>query len=277
MCFAACGRDEAPLDDGGVIDDARTDTGQPSPDASRPPVFLAVNAMNQLIRFRPDALDEIEVVEISGLESGDMVASIDVRPSNGVVYALGRMSHLYRLDPETGEASVVGQQFSTVLSGSFFGMDVDPVRDRIRIVDIAQENVRVQPITGALEMMDAMLTFAPTDTHAGVAPHLVECAHTKAVEQSTTLYAIDSSLNALVRLDAPNNGTMTTVGPLGVDTSNDVGFDIATVEGADVGYVVLTPSGASSSSLYVIDLATGGVTVIGELASHVLHALTITP
>src|SRR5437660_627025 len=57
---------------------------------------------------------------------------------------------------------------------------------------------------------------------------------------STTLYDIDS--DSLYIQNPSNNGTLALVGALGVDTSNQVGFDISS---AGLAYAALTVSGGT--------------------------------
>jgi hypothetical protein len=61
----------------------------------------------------------------------------------------------------------------------------------------------------------------------------------------------------------PNNGTLNTVGSLGVDTTGNVGFDIFACE--NVGYAALTLNGATTSNFYRINLATGAASLIGTI------------
>ncbi|HEX8430515.1 MAG TPA: DUF4394 domain-containing protein, partial [Longimicrobium sp.] len=56
-----------------------------------------------------------------------------------------------------------------------------------------------------------------------------------------------------------------TIGALGFDTSDDVGFDIA--GDTDVAYATLTPAATSggSSRLYTLNLRSGVATVVGQV------------
>ena len=61
----------------------------------------------------------------------------------------------------------------------------------------------------------------------------------------------------------PNGGVLNTVGPLGVDTSDQVGFDIS--QGTGVAYASLTVSG--TAGLYTISLANGAATLVGNIGN----------
>src|SRR5262252_9163723 len=86
----------------------------------------------------------------------------------------------------------------------------------------------------------------------------------------TTLYAIDPNADQLVTIGgidsspSPNGGVTRVVGPLGVNTTNEVGFDIAVgAEGA--AYASLTVNG--KPGFYTIDLKTGAATLVGIIGN----------
>jgi uncharacterized protein (TIGR03437 family) len=121
------------------------------------------------------------------------------------------------------------------------------------------------------------LTYPTGDANAGANPNLVGVAYTNNFDRttSTTLFGIDSNLDILVRQgsvggapDSPNNGRLTTIGALGVNTTDQVGFDITAPN--DVAFASLTTMGASSSSLYSINLNTGAATLVGAIGGGAL-------
>ena len=88
----------------------------------------------------------------------------------------------------------------------------------------------------------------------------------------TTLYDIDYTTDRLVTQGSvnfppgtsPNTGTLFDVGPLGVNTSALLGFDISALSG--IAFASLTPvAGAAFSSLYTINLASGAATLVGTI------------
>ncbi len=85
---------------------------------------------------------------ISGMMANEVVRSIDFRPSNGKLYAIGSFGNIYTLNLNTGAASFVSQ-ISTPLNGSSFGMDFNPVVDRLRVITDADQNLRINVDTGA--------------------------------------------------------------------------------------------------------------------------------
>ena len=83
---------------------------------------------------------------------------------------------------------------------------------------------------------------------------------------STELYSIDSGLDILATQNPPNNGTQATDGPLGFDTSDNVGFDISGPTG--VAFASLTF--AATTNLYTINLDSGAATSVGLIATPVI-------
>ena len=112
------------------------------------------------------------------------------------------------------------------------------------IVDFDVATPGVQP--------DGNLAYAVGDPNAAADPALTGSGYTNsfAGATSTTLYGIDSGLDVLVIQSSPNNGTLNTVGGLGVDASNVVGFDLLETNVARAALVVWT------SRLYDINLTT---------------------
>src|SRR5499427_719994 len=86
----------------------------------------------------------------------------------------------------------------------------------------------------------------------------------------TTLYAIDPNADQLVTIGgidsspSPNGGVIRVVGPLGVNTSNEVGFDI-TVGAEGAAYASLAVNG--KPGFYTIDLKTGAATLLGIIGN----------
>ena len=202
---------------------------------------------------------------VTGLVGGDTLIAIDLRPATGVLYGLGAASRLYTINPATGAATVVGSAGAFTLSGLTFGFDFNPVPDLIRVVSDADQNLRLNPNDGTLTGTDSTLNYAAGDTNFGQNPTEVGVAYSNNVAGAvtTTLYGIDSNLDILVTPNPPNNGTLNTVGPLGVDTSAVVGFDISGVTGiAYASFVV-----GNVARFYTINLATGAATQVGTIGA----------
>ena len=63
---------------------------------------------------------------------------------------------------------------------------------------------------------------------SGAIPAIVASAYTNSTPGATAtqLFGIDSDLDILVLQNPPNSGTLSTIGSLGVDTGDRVGFDV---------------------------------------------------
>ncbi|WP_228037831.1 DUF4394 domain-containing protein [Nodosilinea sp. LEGE 06152] len=153
--------------------------------------------------------------------------------------------------------------------GVVSGFDFNPVADRLRLVGDNDQNFRINVETGAV-IEDGTLAFAMEDANAGVNPNVTAAAYTNsfAGTTSTALYNIDPLLDQLLLQSPPNDGTLVTVGDLGVDFDVVGGFDIfSTAEGDNAAFAV------SDSTLYAIDLETGAATSLGTLGGGVGNLL----
>jgi hypothetical protein len=218
-------------------------------------------------------------LSITGLSAGESILGIDFRPIDSRLYALGSTSRVYTLDTLTGAATPVGAAFTPTIVGSDFGFDFNPVPDRIRVHGNTGIDLRLNPLTGALAATDAPLAYGPTDVNSGQTPSIGGTAYTNSVAGATTtvLYAIDANRDVLVTLANPNDGVLSTVGALGVNTTNDIGFDIAGNNGT--AYATLTiGAGFSGSTLFVVNLATGALLPVGNVSNALpLRGIAIAP
>lgn len=200
---------------------------------------------------------------IQNLQQNEQILGIDFRPATGELYALGSFSNLYTLDIGTGAASLVGSGFADTLNGSVFGFDFNPTIDRIRVVSDADQNLVLNPDTGGSTAVTSLF-YGPGDANEGINPNVSGSAYTNsfAGATSTQLYGIDTGLDVLVT-QANSAGTLGTVGSLGTDLNDVLGFDISGLSG--VAYVSVEEAGLSRSTFWSIDLASGFATQIGEI------------
>ena len=227
--------------------------------ASAAEAFYGVTQDNRLVTFQSDNVTNVAPTHaITGLPGGENIIGLDVRPLNGQLYALGKTSRLYVINPRTGAARQVGATpFIPALAGASFGFDFNPTVDRIRVTSDAEQNLRLNPDDGTVTGVDTNLAYAPGDPGAGTNPNVGGSAYTNsfAGATSTTLFDIDNARHALVIQNPPNDGTLTTVGALGTN-NNAVAFDIG--EG-NVAYAVLNGE-QNRQNLFRIDLTNGHAT-----------------
>ena len=143
---------------------------------------------NKLLLIDGDVPANISSVRaITGLDAGDELVGIDVRPATGQLYALSRDASLYTINPVTAAATKVADlaadpadgtaPFYTALSGAKFGIDFNPVVDRLRVVSDAEINLRVNPTNG-LVSADTPLAYGPApDRNAGTNPNIRDIAY----------------------------------------------------------------------------------------------------
>jgi hypothetical protein len=232
---------------------------------------------NQLVQFSTRNSNVItNSVTVTGLNSGETLRGIDFRPATGELYAYGSdptglvSRTIYTINPITGAATSRGA-VDQITTGTNFGMDFNPVPDRIRLVNNENQNRRINPNNGAT-INDGALAYAASDPNAGQNPNIVASGYTNsfAGATSTTLYNIDSNLDILVTQIPPNDGTLNTVGSLTWNTTANAGFDI--VRGSNRGLAALElsigGSPAGRSGLYEVNLSTGAAAFIGPIGTN---------
>lgn len=207
---------------------------------------------NTLVFFDSATPGTTTSTAVSGVD-GSLIG-IDYRPANGLLYGLTTSNSIYTINPATGAATLVSTLSVPFTSGGQSGVDFNPVPDRLRVVGSNDQNFRINVDTGAT-IVDG--TLNPGD------PSITASAYTNSDNNpatGTTLYGINSILDILVIQNPPNNGTLVTVGSLGIDFNTVGGFDIATSNDG-----VNTAFAASNSTLYSINLSTGAATSLGAI------------
>ncbi len=251
------------------------DSTGPGPVQGR--TMYAVDNSNQLREIDSENPDETrKETAISGMAAGETMVGIDFNAVDGQLYGVGSLANVYTVDTATAGATLVGAGGFAALSGTFFGVDFNPVPDKLRLHSDAGLNLRVDQLTGLLLATDTALVYAAADANAGATANIVATAYSNSVAGATTtvLFAIDSDLDVLVTLPSPNSGQLTTVGSLGVGTSEYAALDIAGDDGT--AYAALT-TGAAGSALYTIDLASGQATLLGTIGGEALVGLAVAP
>ena len=213
--------------------------------------LYGVTDSNALVTLNSDSPGALRAsVPITGLQEGENVLALDLRPKSGQLYVLGSTSRVYVVNAASGAASSLGNPFSPALAGSNFGIDVDPVADRIRLTSDGRQNLRLNPDDGQVAGQDGTLAYADGDPGAGTTPSFAATAYTSEAK----VFVIDTARDVLGTTNAAVDGKVITVGPLGVDLQEPVTFDVAADGRA---WVAGRVAGTSASTLFVADLATG--------------------
>lgn len=212
---------------------------------------------------------------LTGLASGETLVGMDYRPSNSKLYAVSDKGNLYTLDPSLGQVTLLGALKAaatnpattctpavtafTALSGTEFGVDVNPVVDRLRVVSDNGQNLRINMDTQEV-IVDCKISIS------GGTPAPTAVAYTNSAAgttpTSTQLFYVDAKTDMLYTVDTANNGTANTgvikaVGALGADVGAVNGFDIDGKNG-NKAYAGFTVGG--QVRLYTIDLTSGAAT-----------------
>ena len=229
------------------------------------PVVLGLGDDGRLHSFKPGTPNTIDAsVAVGGLNAGETLLGIDVRPKDGLLYGITSAARIVTIDPATGvataKATLAADAADTTLPyaglvGAAFAVDFNPVADRLRVIGDGGQNLRINVDTGATTTDGAI-------NRAGAMPMVTAGAYTNsyAGATATTLYDIDGASASLAMQNPPNDGVLANVGALGVAAMGDNGMDIA---GGANGLVLaaLRTAVNGPSSLYRIDLATGAATL----------------
>lgn len=237
---------------------------------------------NTLVNFDSASPDSVSFVQVTGI-TGKLLG-IDYRPADGQLYGLADSNNIYTIDANTGAATFTSTLSAPISVGVSSGVDFNPVVDRLRVVGSNDTNFRINADTGAT-IVDGNLAYATGDVNFGVNPNLTGAAYLNSFlgdpspmgatppTRTTQLFNIDSNLDVLTLQNPPNNGTLVTIGSLGIDFSRTGGFDIfADGNGGNTAFA------ASDSVLYTIDLATGAASSLGDIGgSRSLTGLAAKP
>ncbi|GAB3576274.1 hypothetical protein GCM10027345_12610 [Hymenobacter daeguensis] len=220
---------------------------------------------------------------IVGLAMGQVLVGMDSRPNTGQVYVAGysvtaMQVQLYTLNVTTGALTQVGGTIPVNLGSNLgrIGFDFNPTVDRIRLTGANNTNYRLNPVTGALAATDGNLAYATTDANANQTPGVGTVAYTNSYigATATTLYDIDETNSRLTLQNPPNNGTLNTVGSLGLNTSGatfsaDMDIRYNPTTGTNQAYLAVSTGGTVgfTNELYTVNLATGATTLVGGLGN----------
>lgn len=270
-----------------------------------------------LLEFNPATPTVTKATLITGVGLGETIVGIDVRPQDRQLYALGvdlatDTATLYRLNPDTGGATIVGANDSVAFTTNGttavdlpnpittgYGFDFNPAADRIR-VSAGTLNFRLNPTNGA--PVDGDNSGTTTGTVMGTNPDgpinggataVDGSAYTNSVAGTTvtTLYALDGGTDRLYIQNPPNPGTLTlgqsitlsganlnftTIGGFDIDAEVGAGANNAPVT-AGSGVAVLNVGGVTG--LYRINLVNGQATLVGNVGTGALpvQALALQP
>ena len=252
-----------------------------SSDGSRRSASLQVVGLTtdqRLICFNENKPGEARNIgAVRGLAAGDMLIGMDYRVQDNKLYGVTQTGGVYILDTADASAYLVNR-LSVPLMGASFGVDFNPVADRLRIVSDTGQNLRHNVNAGGVTVTDDPLDYPPPTILNSVGPNatgVTGSAYTNNdldASTSTTLYAMDTNLDQVALQSPPNDGTLAATGKLGVDVTAPVGFDIYSTirNGVTVNVQALASLqvGAGVTSFYSVSLPTGKATLRGAFSAQ---------
>ena len=244
--------------------------------AVQAPLVYGLTAGARLVSFRPATPNTLASdVAITGLTGTERLLGIDVRPRDSLLYGITSTGRIVTIDVATGAATAkatlaadvadVTLPFS-IISGTEFAVDFNPVADRLRVISDSGQSLRINVDTGAT-------TTDGSINRAGATPVVTAAAYTNsfAGTAATMLFVADTASDNLALQNPPNDGTLTNIGPFGIDVTGDAGMDIA--GGANGLVLAALRTGTGPVALYRVDLATGAGTPINGSANTALSTI----
>ena len=222
---------------------------------------------NQIAVIDTLSLNTVSYINISGLDSGERLLGIDLRPTDGLIYGVTSSNNLYTFDTVSGVATLKTALSGASLTNQAIGVDFNPVADfqgnaSLRVVTGVGNNYAVNADTGVVGNLSGSnigvgyTAVAYTNSNPGVTTSTTGLYYVNAATDS--LHFLNSNFNE------PNTvGGITTVGSLGVDVLSANGFDIVSNGNA---YALFNfDNGTLDSQLFSINLSTGAATRIATL------------
>ena len=234
--------------------------------------FLALTNDDKLVSFDPSRPDITTTIDITGIDAP--LLGIDTRPANGLIYGITTANSVYTINPNTGVATQISTLDESFNATNVSGFDFNPVADRLRLVGDNDQDFRINVETGEVTI-DGDLAFAEGDVNEGANPRVTAVAYANSIANPTTtaLYDIDTDLDILALQNPPNDGTLLTRGPLGIDIDHIAGFDIISSGEEDIGARIMAGQeleqnaafAVADGTLYDISILTGAATRLGDI------------
>ena len=187
------------------------------------------------------------------------VVGIDVRPADGMLYAVTADGGIYTVDAKSGQATMKSK-ISEQVKGAVTVVDFNPAADRLRVITSEGANLRINVDDGKTTV-DGTLKYKDGDAMAGKTAKVIAGAYTNSSNPkpaATALYDIDEAGHLLTQAP-PNDGILNTVGMLGVKIDGPVAFNIVNKGEDNAAWLV------TGGTLYSVDLKSGKATAAGKL------------
>ncbi len=226
--------------------------------AARAEQAVALTGDATLTPFDTKTLQAGKAMPIKGVNG--RIAGIDMRPADGMLYALAADGSVYTVDTKTGQATMKVKLEQMLPANAKATVDFNPAADRLRVIGSDGTSLRANVDDGKVTK-DGSLKYAEGDKAAGKTPMVTAGAYSNSVKgtKETALYDIDSAMGTFLKQAPPNDGVLTTMGSLGIKAEM-IAFDIATdASGKNTGYAVV------GDALHTIDIASGAAKMVGKV------------
>jgi hypothetical protein len=161
------------------------------------------------------------------------------------------------------------------LQGTQFGVDFNPVADRLRVVSNSGQNLRINVDTGETTT-DGQLAMV-CEACVAVVPTITAAAYTNSFRgaASTQLYVLDTALGQLFLQNPPNNGSLTNGTPVGLGGAGATGLNGFDIESrSSIGYAAVRLN--LTVSLFRIDVANPALAVrVGDIGGDLITGLAL--
>lgn len=225
--------------------------------------IVALTDRNELIRFDSATPGQTAMVAVQG--TGARLLGIDMRPADLKLYGVDAAGGIYRIDARTGMAEKISTLSVPLEIPESAVVDFNPVPDRLRVIGLSGQSLRVNVETGQA-IVDGRLAYAAGDAHAGKPPLVTAASYLNSVAGATQtqLFEFDSGHGVYAIQDPPNAGTLNTIGPTGLaaDTRIDA-MDIHT----DKAMAVYRGFAVAANRLYSFSIANGRLQDAGAIAA----------
>jgi hypothetical protein len=241
--------------------------------------LLALTDNNGLVSFQSGFPSKLcTSTTVSGLQGGESVLGIDVRPSDRNVYAVTSAGRLYTVNATTGTATTVAtltadpadntDPYTVADLNSGLALDVSPAADQLRAYNGNGKNLRVNLNSGLTTSDTALSAAGLSPANAGVTA--ISYTNAFAGTINNTLYLIDTANDRLLTTPAgATGGVLANVGPLQIqgDVQAVAGLEINAVNNSAFAALQVGTNAGNSSDLYSINLTTGAATRVGTIGA----------
>lgn len=232
----------------------------------------------RLVWFRANSPQSTrDIGYVQGLSGNDTaLVGIDFRVQDGKLYGVGNGGGVYTIDAATAEAQFVNA-LTVPLMGTSFGVDFNPVADRLRIISDTGQNLAHNVDVGGVTVANSTLTYTAPPAAPVAATGVTGAAYTNndlnQPATATTLFDLDTMMDQIAIQSPPGTGILVATGKLGLDADVVTGFDIYSrlergVTVSNHGFASLMTNG--SRGFYRIHLTTGRAIRLGALGETLI-------